>query len=212
MNISHANQHIDDMKRFVDWSRKLSWPNVVTQLFNTSLSHNEDEEHDNLHFNLMQRVLMEEKRITREEYNKLKENGDRERSEHLFKIEDLKKQLKQLKRAHKSSMAQLPNPFTVESQEAAEHLLQDQNASRIMMLQKQLEKQKREHLKDKEQFAMNTMQELNRLRNEMRDVGLAQQLEAERKRKKQQQLDSQQAASYYNYLTSATSYIWNVKK
>ena len=194
---------INEMRRFVDWSRKLSWPDIIKQLYQS--------DNDNYYL-LMQRVLMEEKRISRQQYNELKEEGEKQRREHLFEIDELKKKLNEMRRAHKSSMHELPNPFTSGNAEAAQHILQDPSAHKIISLEKKLEKQKKEHLKDKEMFVMNTMNELNRLRNEIKDVGLAQEFVKREKEKKERELQQQQNSSYYSYLSSATSYLWSAKK
>jgi len=191
----------DEMRRFVGWSRKLSWPDVIEQIYENQAADDDDDDY----YLLMQRVLMEEKRISKEECVKLRELGETQRREYLFDIENLKKKINELKRAHKSSMAQLPNPFTVNSPDAALHLLEDQNANKIQRLEKKLEKQRKEHLKDKQIFVMSTMNELNRLRSEIKDVGLQQQ------QQQQQNDNDNNDNSYYSYISSATSYLWNYK-
>lgn len=198
------SEQISEMKRFVDWSRTLSWPDIIKQMYESG--------NDN-YFLLMQRVIMESQRIQREEYNKLQEEGENKNRQNLFEIDNLKKKINELKRAHKSSVDFGANgnlAFT--NPEAAIHALQDPAANKISVLEKQLEKQKREHLKDKEKFVISTMEELNRLRAEIKEVGAAQEFAMREKERRRQLQQQQQQNSYYSYLSGATSYIWGTKK
>eukprot|EP00486_Rosalina_sp_Unknown_P016110 CAMPEP_0201596448 /NCGR_PEP_ID=MMETSP0190_2-20130828/193132_1 /ASSEMBLY_ACC=CAM_ASM_000263 /TAXON_ID=37353 /ORGANISM="Rosalina sp." /LENGTH=160 /DNA_ID=CAMNT_0048056803 /DNA_START=717 /DNA_END=1199 /DNA_ORIENTATION=+ len=160
---------------------------------------------------------MESQRITREEYSKLKEEGENQRRQNLFEIDNLKKKINELKRAHRSSVDMnndmgSPTFATFTNPDAAIHALQDPSANKIVTLEKQLEKQRREHLKDKEKFAMSTMEELNRLRSEIKEVGAAQEYAQREKERRRKERELQQQNSYYSYLSGASSYIWGSKK
>merc|ERR1712129_238567 len=68
-------------------------------------------------------------------------------------------------------------------------------------LQLRLDRQRDEHLRDKERFAVNTAKEMNRLRDAIKNVGM-----------RQQQQIKQTTSSYYGYLAGASSVLWKSKK
>merc|ERR1712176_527740 len=125
----HHEDEQSEMERLVEWSRHLSWPQDILQLYA-----DDDENAMDNHFDLMQRVCMAQQRINKS------------------------------------------------NTESIGSLNQRINAMNEQMnnLQLCLERQRDEHLRDKERFAVSTANELNRLREAIKNVGL-----------RQQQLDSQ---------------------
>merc|ERR1712154_228948 len=148
----------NEMKQFMEWSRKLSWPDIINTIYT------ETENNDN-HFLLMQRVLMEQKNINKQ----LKEDGERKHERDSIQIQQLKKEI---------------NDIRTNS-----------------------EKLRTEYLKDKEKLAVNTMNEFNRLRSEIKEVGLAQQ-----QRMSNNTNNNNSSSSYYSYLSGASSFLWSNKK
>jgi len=148
-----------EMKKFAQWTRSLSWPPLIVQIFTEDESHDDyDDEHDEHdYFVLMQRVI----NTTRQT-----------QQQHTQRIADM------------------------------EH--------KLSALESQLEAQRADHLKDKQRLIMESMKEFDRLRLEIKNVGLAQ------KHRQQQQQHHQQSqnnnASYYSYLSSATSLLWSSNK
>merc|ERR1712154_650310 len=96
--------------------------------------------------------------------------------------------------------------------ESIDSLNQRINAMNEQMndLQLCLDKQRDEHLRDKERFAVNTANESNRLRDAIKNVGLRQQqLDTQNQRK---QANSSKSGTYYDYLAGASSILWKSKK
>jgi len=75
---------------------------------------------------------------------------------------------------------------------------------RIAALEEEVSRIRTEHLRDKQRFAMNAAEELNRLRAQLKNVGRAQEL---------RRLNEQtQNATHYSYLSSASSFLWSSNK
>merc|ERR1711879_1022761 len=66
----------------------------------------------------------------------------------------------------------------VESLQSAMEELRS-NTQRIGVLEEEMRRIRVEHLRDKQQFAINTAEELNRLRSQLRTMGRAQQIQIE---------------------------------
>jgi len=68
------------------------------------------------------------------------------------------------------------------------------NTDRIAVLEEELRRIRIEHLRDKQRFAMNTAEELDRLRTQLKNMGRAQQLRQQ---------------SQYSYLSTVSSLLWS---
>jgi len=124
----------DEIQRLTEWSRRLSWPEGVRQLYD---SHQIGDNH----YQFMQKVMTEDRRITKHRHIEQQEYHSKEVQSLQSSIEELRS-----------------------------------NTQRIGVLEEELRRIRMEHLRDKQQFAINTAEELNRLRSQLRNMGRAQQI------------------------------------
>merc|ERR1712228_316975 len=137
------NMQQSEMQTLVQWSRKLSWPQIINELY----ANGTDNEN---YYSLMQTVCIQQQQINK---------------------------------SNASDIASLNEKINAMNEQ-------------IDALQTMLNKQRDEHLRDKEQFAVNTANELNRLRDAIKNVGLRQQ---------QSQQQANKNGNYYSYLSNASS-------
>ena len=142
----------DEIQRLFEWSRTLSWPEGVEQVF-------ESWQFGDNCYRLLQTVMTEERRISK------KEHFEREQS-HSEQVRSLQSTIEELR----------------------------SNTDRITVLEEELRRIRSEHLRDKQRFAMNTAEELDRLRTQLKNMGRAQQLRQQ---------------SQYSYLSTVSSLLWN---
>ena len=91
--------------------------------------------------------------------------------------------MRELKPKHKSSMQDVPNPFAMPDKDSALRLLNDPSAQHEYEMEREMKQRERQYIKDKNALVNNLVQEIDRLRYELRQVGVFQ----ERQKLKEQQ-------------------------
>ena len=71
-------------------------------------------------------------------------------------------------------MQDVPNPFAMPDQESALRLLSDPMAQHELEMEREMKQRERQYIKDKNELINNMVQEIDRLRQELRQVGVFQ--------------------------------------
>lgn len=197
----------------IQWSKRLSWPNLISDIFNNEIiDDTKSDSSDDESLFLMQNVINEYRKLFNDEISKMDQEFKLEQRQLMLENETLNNQLQRESQKHKHQISlinDLPTMSTMfDTPEKALAALEnkDPKTQQIIRLQKRIEKQKMEHLRDKGKIVNNLILEIDRLRDEIRMLGNEQMKHIKDKAERDAIANHSYVECGYNYVSN---YFWN---